>query len=172
MTEQTPRRRFTWRIAVASALAVAALTIAALVVLYARGGGPVPDALEFLRPKAPDPLGPSGSAETALRTLRLAGFDQAVVGESGGAVVVRVAMPEVRAPAQVELSWQTALAAGALAYPYARSVTAQLFAPDDTPLLEVSADAVIVRSAAARDDAASLRRYARLRYLPAAGASP
>jgi hypothetical protein len=149
----------------------ALLAGAALLALYARGGGPVPDALGFLRPKGFDPLSASSPPETALRTLRLAGFDHAVVGESGGTAVARVAMPAVSSPAKVELSWQTALVAGARAYPHARTVVAQLFAADGTPLLEVSAEAAVVRSAAERDDAAGLRHVASFRYLASAGGS-
>lgn len=163
------RRR---RRAIATWTAVAALVVVAavLVVLYARGGGPLPPQLRFLRPAAPDPLARSTSAETALRTLRLAGFDRAVVGESAAQVVVRVAVPQVRDAATVEMSWQTALAAGALAYPDAETVVAQLFA-NEVPLLEVSASADVVRAAAREDDPAAVRADAHFKYLAASGGS-
>jgi hypothetical protein len=164
------RRRMLW---LSLGLAAAVLFLGAtLLVLYARGGGPLPPALGFLTASSTsDPLAPSGSAQTALRTLRLAGYDSAVVGESGGTVVVRVAVPELSAPAKVELSWQTALVAGAEAYPRAERVVAQLFTAGATPLLEVSADAPVIRQAAASDDAAGLRKATSFRYLATAGGS-
>jgi hypothetical protein len=103
--------------------------------------------------------------------LRLAGFDQAAVGDQDGLVVVRVAIPEVRDARTVELSWQTALVAGAQAYPSSEDVVAQLFAADGTPLLEVRATGDDVRSAASHDEAATLRQRARFRYLSSAGGS-
>ena len=87
--------------------------------LYAHGGGPVPAAFSFLSPKPLDVLAPSSTAEVVLRTLRLAGYDHAVIGEAGGTVVVRLDVPSLTAPADAEGSWQTALAAGAAAYPRA-----------------------------------------------------
>ena len=153
---------------VAAAASLALVAAAVLLVLYARGGGPVPGFLGFLTPKPPDPLAASSPAEAALRTLRLAGYDQAVVGESGGVAVVRIAVPEASTPRAVELSWQTALAVGASAYPRSGKVIAQLFT-GSTPLLEVSADADVVREAARRDDAAAVRSAASFRYLSTAG---
>jgi hypothetical protein len=159
-------RRMAW------ALTVVALLLAAggitLFVLYARGDGPVPAAFSFMSPKPPDVLAPSSAEETVLRTLRLAGFDRAVVGVSGGTVVVRVDVPLLAGPDDAERSWQTALTSGALAFPRAGTVVAQLFS-GSTPLLEVSADADTVRDTAQRDDGAALRKAARFRYLGSSG---
>jgi hypothetical protein len=164
------RRTLAWLLV--GALVGALLIGGELVVLYARGGGPLPAALGFLAPGPVDPLAPPSPAETALRTLRLAGFDHAAVGESGGTVVVRVAMPGTADATKVQLSWQTALSAGALAYPGAGKVVAQLFSASNTPLLETSADARVIRDAARRNDAAALARATSFRYLPAAGGTP
>lgn len=111
-------RRLMWA-AIVICIATA-LVGGVLFALYVRGGGPVPDAFAFLRPRAADPLAASSPAETVLRTLRLAGFDRASVGVREGTVVVRVAMPATDSGRQVELTWQTALTAGALAYPARR----------------------------------------------------
>lgn len=159
-------RRLAWTLAGIALLIV--VVGAGLFVLYARGGGPVPAALSFLSPKAADILGPSSAEEAVLRTLRLAGYDHAVVGESGGIVVVRVDVPSVKTPADVELSWQTALAAGATSYPRAGTVVAQLF-KGELSLVEVTADADTVRDVSQRDDGAALRKAAHFRYLPSSG---
>ena len=145
----------------AVALAFAALLALGILLLYAKGGGPLPPALSFL---AEDPLPASTPAETALRTLRLAGYDRAVVGEEDGVVVVRVEVPSVASSADVELSWQTALAVGAEAYPDAKTCVAQLFGGSQA-LLEVKVPAESVRSG----DATSTRAAAEFRYLSEAG---
>lgn len=159
------RRALPWA---AGAVVLVLVAAAVLLVLYARGGGPVPGFLGFLSPKPVDPLAASSPAEAALRTLRLAGYDQAVVGESGGTAVVRVSVPKPITPRAVELSWQTALTVAAEAYPRSGKAVAQLF-DGTTPLLEVSADAAAVRDLAARDDAAGLRSAATFKYLSTAG---
>ncbi|MBE0475939.1 MAG: hypothetical protein IBX62_02440 [Coriobacteriia bacterium] len=149
--------------AAAAAAAVAALAALAVVSLYARGGGPLPAPLRFLSP-ADAPAHDSPSV-TALRTLRLAGYDHAVVGEEDGTVVVRLSVPSVASPADVELSWQTALAVGAAAYPEAERCAAQVFSGGQA-LVEVRADGGEVREA---PDAAALRARAEIAYLPESG---
>ena len=118
---------------VAVALAVAALVV---FVLYARGGGPVPGWLSWLGPQEQSLLDASEGQEAVLRTLRLAGYDHAVVGEDAGAVVVRVEIPYVRTPADAELTWQTAVGAALAAFPDEDTYVAQLFTEGE-PLVEV-----------------------------------
>lgn len=166
-TEVRTHRKRRWPVVLAAVVVLALLAGAGALVLYARGGGPVPDSLAFLRPKGVDLLAASGPAETSLRTLRLAGYDRAAVGEASGTVVVRVEMPRATST-DVELSWQTALAAGATAYPRANRVVAQLFSAG-VPILEVSAPAGAVQEAVARNDGAALRKSASFRYLSSAG---
>ncbi|GAB4275624.1 MAG: hypothetical protein Kow0056_05400 [Coriobacteriia bacterium] len=117
-------------------VAVVLVMAAVLVFLYGRGGGPLPGWLGFLGPRTAGLLDPSGPEEAVLRTLRLAGYDHAVVGESDGTVVVRVEVPRVRTPADVELTWQTALGVSAEAFPEAERYVAQVFS-DGTALVEV-----------------------------------
>ncbi|MDP2232938.1 MAG: hypothetical protein Q8K89_04825, partial [Actinomycetota bacterium] len=80
-----------------------ALVLVGGLVLYSRGGGPVPRALTWLGAAGPALLESSGPDETVLRTLRLAGIEHAVVGESSGTAVVRLALPSVSSAADVEL---------------------------------------------------------------------
>lgn len=127
----TRSRRLVW-----TGVAVVLVLCALLLVLYGRGGGPLPGWLGFLGPRTAGLLDPSGPEEAVLRTLRLAGYDHAVAGESGGTVVVRVEVPRVRTPADVELTWQTALGAAAAAFPEADRYVAQVFS-DGTALVEV-----------------------------------
>ncbi len=135
-----------------------------MLVLYGRGGGPLPDSLGFLRPAGQELLASSGAEEKVLRVLRLAGYDRAVVGRSGLKVVVRVDAASVLTPAEMELTWQTALSAAGEAYPSSSAIVVQVFAGDDA-LLEVEATTRDVRKAADMDDGQALRTAATFRYL-------
>jgi hypothetical protein len=159
-------RRWLVTAGIAGALAIAAL--GAGLYLYARGGGPLPQWAGSLRPGAYTVLEPSSPAEVVLRTLRLAGYERAAVGEVGGTVVVRVECSSVASPADVELTWQTAMAASYAAYPGAGTFVAQVFVPSQ-PLLEVSAPAAAVSAAVKTDDAALLRKASSVRYLSEVG---
>lgn len=139
--------------------------LGASVYFYARGGGDLPPGLSFLRPGQSSPLDASSPAEVVLRTLRLAGYQRAVVGESYGKVVVRVEAPSVLSAADIGLTWQTCMAAAAVAYPKADDIVVQIFSPNQ-PLAEVSAHAEAVRRAIERDDMSALDGEAAVRYLP------
>lgn len=139
--------------------------LAAGVYLYARGGGDLPPGLSFLRPADSSPLDASSPAEVVLRTLRLAGYQRAVVGEQYGKVVVRVEAPSVQSPADLGLTWQTCMAAAAVAYPKADDIVVQVFSPNQ-PLAEISAHAEAVRRAVRDDDMHALDGQAAVRYLP------
>lgn len=152
-------------------------TVVALVVVaglgvslyfYARGGGPLPQWAGFLRVSTEAVLKPSPPAEVVLRTLRLAGYQRAAVGEKGGTVVVRVESPSVGSPSDVALTWQTGMAAASAAYPGAGTLVVQVFVPAQ-PLLEVAAPAAAVSAAIKADDAALLRKACSFRYLSEAG---
>lgn len=150
---------------IVAATAVVALTAAgSLIALYARGGGALPPSLSFLG-RAEDPLAASSPEEAALRTIRLAGYERAVVGESGGTAVLRLELPAVTSAADAELAWQSGFAALSGAYPRARSYVVQLFSPGAEPLLEVEVPGDAVRAAVRDDDAAALRKAAGFRHL-------
>jgi hypothetical protein len=157
------RRRLTvvW---IALALLGILLLGTAGLILYARGGGPLPGWARFLRPADRAVLEASGPEETVLRTLRLAGYERAIVGEEDGTVVVRLEVPVVATAADVTLTWQTAMAAASAAYPDADRITAQVFSARQS-LLEVSASGADVTSAVKADDAEALRKAAAIRYL-------
>lgn len=152
----TESRQRTLIVAVVAAL----LVVAGVFALYVRGGGPLPGRST----KSGAPLAASSPAEVVLRTLRLAGFDQAAVGISGGTVVTRVQVPELLSPPDAELSWQTAVAAAAVAYPQASRYTVQLFA-EDRPLVEMRVAGPAAREAVANDDAVALKAAADFTYL-------
>jgi hypothetical protein len=135
---------------------------------YARGGGPLPQWAGFLRPSTDAVLQPSPPAEVVLRTLRLAGYQRAAVGEKDGTVVVRVESPSLGSPSDVALTWQTGMAAVSAAYPAAETIVVQVFVPAQ-PLLEISVPAAAVTAAVNADDAALLRKAASFRYLSEAG---
>jgi len=137
--------------------------IAVGVALYARGGGPLPDWAGILRPPEAV-LEPSSPAESVLRTLRLAGYERAAVGDADGSVVVRVETPGVGTTADIQMAWQTGMAAASAVYPDASTIVVQVFASAQ-PLVEVSASAEGVRAAVAADDASALRRLCTFRYL-------
>lgn len=155
---------------VAIALAVAGLLLFATagLALYVRGGGPLPGWAGFLRPSDRAVLEPSSPAEVVLRTLRLAGYERAVVGDSDGTVVVRVEVPDVASPADIALTWQTAMAAAATSYAGAKTIVVQVFSGSQA-LLEVSAPAADVRLAIQDDETKVLERATRFRYLSEAG---
>ena len=155
---------------------VALALVLALVALYARGGGPVPGWLSWLGPDTQGLLEPSGPEEAVLRTLRLAGYDQAVVGEADGVVVVRLDVPHVGSPADIELSWQTVLGAALGAYPSADRYVAQVFSRGES-LLEVGVDGVDLRGVydgaveldEGEDPATGLKRLADIVFLSGEG---
>ncbi len=152
-------------IAVGTAAVLLALALAALV-FYARGGGPVPRVLSFLSPSAGDLLSPSGPEETVLRTLRLAGIERAAVGIERGTAAVRIEAPVVSSAADIEIVWQTGMAALAHAYPRASGYVVQVFA-DGSGFVEVSAeDGDSVRTAVGVGDGAALREIVAVTLLP------
>lgn len=112
-----------------------------------------------------DPLAPSDASEQALRMLRLAGVEDAVVGEERGTAIVRVQVPAVSSAADVEVAWQVAVTALAEAYPRAGTYTVQLFGPGALPLVEYTAGGRDVRRAIDADDPAKLRGAADVRSL-------
>lgn len=161
-------RRRAWLL-LAFVLLVAALVGVAALALYARGGGPVPQALGFLAPTQSSLLAPSSSAETTLRALRLAGIERAVVGSSGGTAVVRVEVPSTSSATDVSLAWQAATGALVSAYPSANAYVVQLFAPGALPLAEVTVPGPAARAAVSHDDVMALRSAATVAYLGAGG---
>jgi len=136
--------------------------------LYARGGGPVPSWLPGVS-AAFDPLGTSGPEEAALRSVRLAGFERAVVGAGGGTAVLRLEIPEVSSAGDVEIAWQAAVASLAEAYPDARRYVVQLFEAD-TALIEVGWAGDEARKAVEGDDPEALRAQGAFAYLTRDGA--
>lgn len=154
------------------ALSVAILLLVALtgVVLYARGGGPLPDWLGGDASVIQDPLAASTPAETVLRTLRLAGFQRVVVGDESGTAMLRVQLPAVNTAADVEIAWQSGIAALSAGYPSASDYIVQVFA-DDRGLVEIAWEGEAARDAVERDDAEELTGAAGFTYLgPEAGA--
>lgn len=155
-----------WRMVAWSVSGVLVLLLLVLGGAYLRGGGPVPTWVSKPLPmffKPTPPLARSDAPETVLRTLRLAGFRTAGVGEADRVVVVRLDIPEPEVPGDVALSWQAALAAGAEAYPKASRFVAQLYIGHG-PALQVSVPAEALRSAIAEDDPELLRTAAEMTY--------
>jgi hypothetical protein len=163
------RARWVRPIALVLAVAVAAVGIGAAWVFLAGEGAP--SWLEGDAEPVPveqELLGASGPHEAVLRSVRLAGYEEAAVGEDGGVVVVRLAAPYVATPAQVEFAWQIALASAAEAFPEADAYVAQLYSPDlsrDSALLEVEVEGDAVRGAVETGDPRSLREAATFTYL-------
>jgi hypothetical protein len=162
-----PRRDRAVPFVAAVAAAVVLLMIGGAI-LYVRGGGPAPPWTSFLRPGSGEVLKPSGPAEVVLRTLRLAGYQRASVGDASGTVVVRIEVPEIRAAADVALTWQTGMAGAATAYPNASRLVVQVFSPTQS-LIEVSAPADAVAAAVKADDAAALRKACTVSYISESG---
>lgn len=152
------------------AVIVGGLLLIVLVVfaLYARGGGPVPVWLSWMGPGDGGLLSQSTPEEAALRTVRLAGFEHAVVGEERGVAILRLAMPGISSPADIELAWQTGMGVLASTYPEATRYVVQLF-ESDTPLLEVAADGGRVRESVRVDDGQALRDSAVFTFLSTSG---
>lgn len=145
-------------------LAIVAVLLGGALWLYGRGGGPLPASWSFLSPAEFDALAPSGPAETVLRTVRLAGFERAAVGEAGGVAVLRLEMPGVSSAVDAEIGWQIGFAALSVGYADASEYVVQLF-EGDRGLLEVSADGAAAREAVEADDPAALREASRFTYL-------
>jgi hypothetical protein len=110
-----------------------------------------------------DPTGPSSPSESVVRTLRLAGYPAVVAGNDREGAVVRVTLPPLESAADVEVAWQTALAALSSGHPGADTYIIQL--ETDRPLLEVRVPGSPGRDAVEADDAALLRREAEFGYL-------
>ncbi|MHB9004688.1 MAG: hypothetical protein ACYC6C_11610 [Coriobacteriia bacterium] len=149
---------------VSGAIVVALLVGAAGVVLYARGGGPLPAWVPAWPAAGQGPLEQSGAPETLLRTVRLAGFAQASVEEASGTAILRVRVPAVDSAADVEIAWQTAVAALSVAYSSADRYVVQVFA-DDRGLVQVEWDGDEARSAIPEDNARALAASARFTLL-------
>lgn len=143
------------------------LVLAFLGVTYVAGGGPAPDWLWFLRPAAADPVEASSPAEQVLRSMRLVGIEHATVGEQSDRAVVRIELPAVNNPADLELAWQAGFGSLAVAYPNTAAYVVQVFFPTG-PLVEARADGAATRIAAS--GAADLRESIDLVYL--AGSEP
>lgn len=144
------------RVKLAAAIAAVLIAVsAAALVLYARGGGPIPSWLGFLSAAQSDPLAPSGPAETVLRTLRLAGYERAVVGDERGTAVLRVEVPLVDTAVDIDITWQTGVAALTAAYPDASRYVVQVF-EGDRGLVEMRIGGDDARRAVDADDAEGL----------------
>lgn len=107
--------------------------------------------------------GPSGPAEATLRSLRLAGYEQASVAAlerrfSPGGVEpqLRVVLPAVITSADLEVAWQTAIATLSVTYPRAQRYVVRI-ATDRTDLLEIRLAGDDARSAVAADDPSAIR---------------
>jgi len=135
------------------------LTILAFALVLTGCGGdePVPGGEGF------DPLAVSGPSETVARAMRLAGFEEAIVGNDRSAATVWLRVPEVNSAADVELAWQAGVASLAAAYPSAKQYVVQI--ASDTDLLEVRVDGGVARDAIESDDAAALHEEADFIYL-------
>lgn len=158
-----------WRWVLVAAVVVALATGAAGLWFYVRGGGELPSVLSRFAPAGADVLAPSSPEERVLRTLRLAGFERAVVGHDGGVAVVRIEMPSVRTSADPEFGWQAGFSAISDAFPKADEYVVQVYAPGAVPLVEVSAPGDVVRKSVASDDAKQLRAAMTVRYLSQLG---
>lgn len=147
------------------------MALAGLLVLgaffYARGGGPVPSWLPF-QSRLGDPLAASGPAETALRTVRLAGFERAVTGDSDGVAVMRLELPEVNSAGDIEVAWQTGFSALTAVYPGHNRYVVQVFDSAGS-LLEVSGEGRDVRAAVQADDGDALRSAVEFVFLSEEG---
>lgn len=169
--EQAADERSRWvrPVAFALVLAVAVVGIGAAW-LYLGSGDTTPEWFgggeADVEPLEQDPLGDSGPHEAVLRSLRLAGYEEAVVGEDDGTAIVRLDAPYLNTPAHVELAWQTALASEVEAFPDAESYVAQVFS-SGVALLEVRVPGDAMRDAVGSDDPARLREDANFAYLHA-----
>ncbi|PKQ29136.1 MAG: hypothetical protein CVT60_06940, partial [Actinobacteria bacterium HGW-Actinobacteria-10] len=130
------------------------LVAASGLLLYARGGGPLP-AWMPLRPSTQDPLARSGPAEAVLRTMRLAGIRQASVGSESGSALLRLGLHDIDSAADVEIAWQAGLAALSVGYPSASDYIVQVFM-QDRGLVQVAWDGETARDAIENDDATVL----------------
>ncbi len=149
------------------ALLALVLIAVPVMVLYARGGGPVPFVLAPLRPVGVNLLAESTPQEQVLRTLRLAGIERAIAGDSRGTAVVRLELPSAQSSVDVAAGWQAGLAALRSAYPDARGYVVQVYGPGQQPLLEMTWNGADAR--AAGDDEETLRTTAGVRYLSSEG---
>ncbi|MDH4140210.1 MAG: hypothetical protein OEV43_06515 [Coriobacteriia bacterium] len=157
-----PLTRRAWTSAGVAAAVLAALLFTGFY-FYLRGGGPVPSWVP-IRPAIQDPLAPSEPPEQVLRSMRLAGFERAVAGEGAGFAIVRVEVPSVGSPADVEIAWQTGAASLAEAYPDAGRYVVQVFDPSQA-LVEVRWDGDSARDAVTADDAGALFSSAQFVHL-------
>jgi hypothetical protein len=138
------------RRAVAIAVVAVALLVAGVVLLAARPG-------RF------DPLGPSTAVEGVRRTARLAGFETATAGMDGGTAWTALTVPAVSSAADVEIAWQTGIAALAAAYPGADQYVVRVLDPRQH-LLVVQATGESARRAVERDDPRALLDSAQVGY--------
>ncbi len=115
--------------------------------------------------------GPSTPAEVTLRSLRLAGYEQASVAvlesrfaPGGDEPHLLVVIPTVMTSADLEIAWQTGVATLAVAYPRASRYVVRV-AIDGIHLFELDIAGGDARSAVAADDAAAIRLQSRQKYL-------
>lgn len=110
----------------------------------------------------------SNPAEATLRTLRLAGVEQATVALAAGGdmAMVRLAVPGFDTAADAQIAWQAAVTALAASFPESERYVVQL-AHQEAPILEIEWPAEAVRAAIDADDAVGLAEDARFWFLPA-----
>jgi|GEM_PF-1179182 len=154
-------RRKVPKVLIAAAASVFVVVLGAF--LYARGGGPVPAWFPFSAAVA-DPLAASGPEEVVLRTVRLAGFEHAVAGADRDGAVARIAIPAVSSAADVEIAWQSGVAALTEAYPRSGRYVVQIF-EGESALLEVAWDREEARQEVESNDPDALRSSAEFVYL-------
>ena len=110
----------------------------------------------------------SNPAEASLRSLRLAGIENATVGLSAGGdmAMVRLAVPGFDTAADAQVAWQAGVTALAAGFPGAERYVVQLL-HQEAAILEVEWPAEAVRTAIDGDDAGRLAGDADFRFLPA-----
>jgi len=125
-------------------------------------------ALRLLTGGAAGPLAPSGPEETALRAMRLAGIQRAVVAGDDGTAILRLELPVITSPPDAEIAWLAGFATLAEVWPEAERYTVQLF-EGARPLVELRAEGPDVRAAVAEDDAVALRDSLDPRFIARSG---
>lgn len=118
---------------------------------------PVPGDADF------DPLSQSSAAESVVRTARLAGYDSMASGLDKDRAFVLLGLPALNSAADVEIAWQTGVAALASSYPSADEYLVRI--ATDRDMLEVIAQGDEAREAVEADDPVALRAASSFVYL-------